>query len=151
MKLKPSENTKLYGMNHFFNEITNLFNEKKMPNKILLTGKKGLGKSTMAYHIVNYILSINEDYSYDTKKFTINDKNRSFKLIQNNSHPNFYNLWAHYLRIKKENFRQDLINCSKVIERLETQNDITRIKIYSEEEISCNVIFGSKIFKSRFC
>ena len=37
-----------------------LFNEKKMPNKILLTGKKGLGKSTMAYHIVNYILSKNE-------------------------------------------------------------------------------------------
>ena len=90
MKLKPSENTKLYGMNHFFNEITNLFNEKKMPNKILLTGKKGLGKSTMAYHIVNYILSKNEDCSYDTKNFTINDKNRSFKLIQNNSHPNFY-------------------------------------------------------------
>ncbi len=90
MKLKPSENTKLYGMDHFFNEITNLFNEKKMPNKILLTGKKGLGKSTMAYHIVNYILSKNEDCSYDTKNFTINDKNRSFRLIQNNSHPNFY-------------------------------------------------------------
>jgi len=49
------------------------------------------------------------------------DKLNNYK----NTHPNFYNLWAHYLRIKKENFRQDLINCSKVIERLETQNDIT--------------------------
>ena len=53
MNLKPSENTQLYGMNIFFNEIITLFNEKKMPTKILLSGKKGLGKSTLAYHIVN--------------------------------------------------------------------------------------------------
>ena len=92
MILKPSENTNLYGMDHFFNEITYLFDKKKMPNKILLTGKKGLGKSTMAYHIINYILSKNEDYIYDVKNFSINSKNRSFKLIQNNSHPNFYRI-----------------------------------------------------------
>ena len=43
MNLKPSENTQLYGMNIFFNEITSLYNKKKMPNKILLSGKKGAG------------------------------------------------------------------------------------------------------------
>ena len=36
------------------------------------------------------IFSINEDLKYDVNKFTINKENRSFKLIQNNSHPNFY-------------------------------------------------------------
>ena len=90
MNLNPSENTQLYGMNYFFNEITTLYNKKKMPTKILLTGKKGLGKSTMAYHIINYILSNNEDFKYDSNKLTINKENRSFKLLQNNSHPNFY-------------------------------------------------------------
>ena len=90
MKLKPSENTQLYGMSHFFNEITSLHDSKKMPSKILLTGKKGLGKSTLAYHIINYILSKNEKFNYDNKKFIINEKNKSFKLIQNNSHPNFH-------------------------------------------------------------
>ena len=90
MKLKPSENTRLYGMNHSFNEISNLYCQKKLPTKILLSGKRGLGKSTMAYHILNYILSEDEEFKYDTDNFIINEKNRSFKLLQNNSHPNFY-------------------------------------------------------------
>jgi DNA polymerase III subunit delta' len=92
MDLKPSENTNLFGMDSFFNEIISLHKKKMMPNKILLSGKKGLGKSTMAYHVINYILSISEDFTYDLNKFIINKENRSFKLLQNNSHPNFYTI-----------------------------------------------------------
>jgi DNA polymerase-3 subunit delta' len=90
MKLKPSENLNLYGMNLFFDEIINLYTQKKMPTKILLSGKKGLGKSTLAYHIINFILSIDEEFKYDSSNFIINENNRAFKLLQNNSHPNFY-------------------------------------------------------------
>ena len=90
MNLKPSQNIQLYGMNNFFNEITKLYNTDKMPTKILLSGKKGLGKSTLAYHIINYFLSNTEDLKYDSKNFTINKENRSFKLLLNDSHPNFY-------------------------------------------------------------
>ena len=90
MELKPSVNTKLYGMKHFFNEISSLYNQKKMPTKILLSGKKGLGKSTLAYHIINYILSTGEEFKYNCSNFIINENNRAFKLLQNNSHPNFY-------------------------------------------------------------
>jgi len=90
MNLIPSENTQLYGMNNFFNEIITLHNKKKMPTKILLSGKKGLGKSTLAYHIINYILSTNEKFEYDSRKLIINKDNRSYKLLQNKTHPNFY-------------------------------------------------------------
>ena len=90
MNLIPSENTQLFGMSKFFNEIITLHNQKKMPTKILLSGKKGLGKSTLAYHIINYILSTNEKFEYDSRKFIINKDNRSFKLLQNKTHPNFY-------------------------------------------------------------
>jgi DNA polymerase-3 subunit delta' len=90
MNLKPSENIKLFGMNDFFHDIARLYNQKKMPTKILLSGKKGLGKSTLAYHIVNYILSNTENFKYDLGTLTINENNRSFKLLKNNSHPNFY-------------------------------------------------------------
>ena len=90
MNLKSSENQHLFGVNSFFNEIINLYNQKKMPNKILLSGKKGLGKSTLAYHIINYILSKGEDYEYIIEEFKINKENRSYKLVQNNTHPNFY-------------------------------------------------------------
>ena len=90
MNLKPSENRQLYGMNFVFNDIIKLYHKKKMPNKILLSGKKGLGKSTLAFHIINYILSNSEDFKYDLNSFTINKENKSFKLVQNNLHPNFY-------------------------------------------------------------
>ena len=90
MHLKPSENTELFGMSNFFNNFKMLYDNKKMPNKILLSGKKGLGKSTLAYHLINYILSQDEDCKYDSNKFTINKENKSYKLVQNHSHPNFY-------------------------------------------------------------
>ena len=41
-----------------FNNNKNNINEKKFPNKILLSGQKGSGKCTMAYHLINFILSI---------------------------------------------------------------------------------------------
>ena len=71
MDLKPSENTNLFGMDSFFNEIISLHKKKMMPNKILLSGKKGLGKSTLAYHIINCILSFDEDHFYDEKNYKI--------------------------------------------------------------------------------
>lgn len=88
--MKPSTQSELFGMEKFFNEIINLYNKKKLPNKILLTGNKGLGKSTLAYHLINYILSNNEDHKYDTDNFKINENNKSFILLKKNCHPNFY-------------------------------------------------------------
>jgi DNA polymerase-3 subunit delta' len=90
MNLEPSENTSIYGYKYFFNEIIELYNNGKMPNKILLSGKKGSGKSTFAYHLVNFFLSKDEELKYDLIKNKINSENKSYKLLQNNSHPNFY-------------------------------------------------------------
>ena len=90
MNLEPSANTSIYGYKYFFNEIIQLYNNRKMPNKILLSGKKGSGKATFAYHLVNFFLSKDEELKYDLIENKINSENRSFKLLQNNSHPNFY-------------------------------------------------------------
>ena len=89
MSLKPSNQTNLYGLDFYFQDFINLFNKNKLPNKILLSGYKGIGKSTLAYHLINYVLSKGEDYSYDFKNNKINSDNKSYKLIQNSSHPNF--------------------------------------------------------------
>ena len=90
MNLEPSENTSIYGYKYFFNEIIQLYNNRKMPNKILLSGKKGSGKSTFAYHLVNFFLSKNEEFKYNLTENKINPENKSFKLLQGSSHPNFY-------------------------------------------------------------
>jgi DNA polymerase-3 subunit delta' len=90
MNVKPILQTKLYGLKINFEEIVNLFNLNKLPSKILLSGSKGCGKSTLAYHFINYIFSINENNSYNIKLNEINPNNNSFKLIKNGSHPNFH-------------------------------------------------------------
>ena len=90
MNLEPSENTSIYGYRYFFSEITELYNNRKMPNKILLSGKKGSGKATFAYHLVNFFLSKNEEFKYNLTENKINSENKSFKLLQSSSHPNFY-------------------------------------------------------------
>ena len=58
---------RLFGHYEIFDTLKNLYLNKKFPNKIILSGEKGIGKCTLAYHIINYILSINEDHNYDTK------------------------------------------------------------------------------------
>ena len=90
MNINPSLQTKLFGLDKIFSEIINLINLQKLPTKILLSGPKGSGKATMAYHIVNYVFSKNENHPYNLKFNEININNKSFKLIKNGTHPNFH-------------------------------------------------------------
>ena len=89
MNLNPANQLSLYGHHSEFCNFIDLYKNKKLPNKILLSGEKGIGKSTLAYHVINHILSFDEDHSYDEKNFRINPENKSFKLILNKSNPNF--------------------------------------------------------------
>ena len=89
MNLSANNQTDLYGLEDQFYEFVKLYNNKKLPNKILLSGQKSIGKCTLAYHLINFILSQNEEFSYNLENLTINQENKSFKLIQNGSNPNF--------------------------------------------------------------
>ena len=83
-------NKKIYGYDDLFNFFIKLDGEERIPNKFILSGNKGIGKSTFAYHLINYILSKNEKDKYDTINYKINDENRSYKLIKDLTHPNFF-------------------------------------------------------------
>ena len=90
MNLDPSTQRFLFEHGSIFDTLSKLYKENKLPNKILLSGERGIGKSTLAYHIINFILSENEEFSYDSKNYQINLDNKSYKLVQNKSSPNFY-------------------------------------------------------------
>ncbi len=89
MHIKPQLQQSLFGHQKIFDTLKKLQLNKKLPNKILLSGEQGIGKCTLAYHLINYILSINEDFNYDIKNYKINTENKSFKLLLNKSSPNF--------------------------------------------------------------
>ena len=90
MNLDPKNQIKLLGFSNLFNHLVNLLESKRFPNKILISGPKGIGKSTFAYHIINYLFSKDEKNSYNINNYEINSKNRSFNLVKNLSHPNFF-------------------------------------------------------------
>ena len=92
MNLKPENQLSLFGHHAISLNFIKLYENNKLPNKILLSGEKGIGKSTLAYHIINQILSSDEDLSYDSENFRINSDNRSFKLVTNKSNPNFISI-----------------------------------------------------------
>ncbi len=86
--LEPFNQTKLYNLDLYLNELIRLYKKNIYPNKILLSGQKGIGKSTLAFHFINYILTLNEEYKYDIQNFEINIKSPEFKTIQNKSNTN---------------------------------------------------------------
>ena len=87
--LKPINQIELFGLNNFFNELVKLDNLGKFPSKIFFSGQKGIGKSTLAYHFINFVLSKNEKFSYDLSNLKINIENPSFRTVLNGSNPNF--------------------------------------------------------------
>lgn len=89
MNLNPINQCKLYGYGNILSTLNNLYSQSILPNKILFSGQKAMGKSTLAYHLINCILSKGEDYEYDIENFEINSNNRSYLLTQNGSNPNF--------------------------------------------------------------
>jgi DNA polymerase-3 subunit delta' len=89
MKYHSSNQLNLFGHDALFLELVGLYTNGNFPNKILLSGEKGIGKCTLAYHITNFILSSDEEFKYETNNLKINPYNKSFKLIQNKSNPNF--------------------------------------------------------------
>ena len=46
MNTEPITQRKIYGLDYYFNEIVDLYNNNKLPNKILLSGPKCNVKST---------------------------------------------------------------------------------------------------------
>tara|TARA_Y100001970_G_scaffold292907_1_gene436535 strand:- start:1823 stop:2746 length:924 start_codon:yes stop_codon:yes gene_type:complete len=115
MKLIPEQQINLYCYDNIMKYLTSIIDNNTFPNKVIFYGQKGIGKSTIAYHIINYIFSKNEDNNYDLNNFRINEENRSFNLIINKSHPNFFHI---SLKDEKKNIeisqiREMILFCNK--------------------------------------
>ena len=110
-----SIDTKLIGHNLNFKNLINLYKNNLLPNKILLSGNKGIGKSIFASHIVNYITSENEKYNYDLNNYKININNKSYILFNKNSHPNIFKISK---KIDKQN-----IDISQIRKMIQFQNN----------------------------
>ena len=47
--MEPREQTNLFGYSKEFNNIINIYNSGKLPNKIIFSGKKGLANQLLLF------------------------------------------------------------------------------------------------------
>jgi len=88
--IEPLNQRFLFNYEKNFNHFIKLYKKKILPNTILITGQKGIGKSTFVFHLTNYLLSLHEDNKYMLDNFSISQNNLSFKLVNKGFHPNFF-------------------------------------------------------------
>ena len=126
----------LYGYENYFNYFVKLFMNKNVPNTILFSGPKGSGKSTFAYHLINYFLSKNENNAYSIKNFSIDRNNSSFKHLINNTHPNFFLIENNFLEndIKIEQIKKLL----KFLNKSTYSKDLKIVLIDNAEDLNLN-------------
>ena len=109
------KNNKIIGHNYLFHHLIELYQKNVLPNKILISGKKGIGKFLFSCHFVNYILSQDEEYKYILKNFEINSQNKSYILFKKNIHPNIFLL--------TKNNDKKYIEVSQIREMINFQNN----------------------------
>ena len=140
----PKYQNQLFGYENYFKSFVTLFNKGKLPNVILLSGQKGIGKSTFAYHFINYLLSLNETNNYSLDAFRIKPANKSFINICNNTHPNFISLDSEspLKNIKIDNVR----NIIKFLNKSTYSTDFKIVLIDNVENL--NIYSSNSLLKS---
>ena len=92
----PINSLQLFGLKEYFINFVNLYKNKKLPKIILLSGDKGIGKFTLSFHLVNYILSSNSKFPYNYEKLMINIDSPFYKKILLNIQENFNYIGNNY-------------------------------------------------------
>ena len=134
--LFSKNNLYLYGYKNYFELFIKMFENKMLPHTILLTGQKGIGKSTFVYHFVNFILSKNEKYQYSVDKHLIDENNLSYQFVTKSSHTNFFLLDSNTL---DENIKIDQVrSLTKFLNKSTYLDDIKLILIDNADLLNIN-------------
>ena len=121
----------LFGLKECFINFVNLYKNKKLPKIILLSGDKGIGKFTLSFHLVNYILSLNTKLPYNYEKLMINIDSPFYKKILLNIQENFNYIGNNY---SKKIGIEDIRNIKKKFNNTPL-NSLPRFTILDDVEL----------------
>ena len=100
----PKNSLILYELKEKLNFLIKLYDLKKLPKVLMISGKKGIGKFTLINHFLNYIYDRD---NYDLNKNTINDKTKFYIQYLNNIFPNIIYLSGdNFKNVKVEDIRE---------------------------------------------
>ena len=91
----PKKTDVLFEYKKDLNFLINLYNDKKFPRIIMISGKKGLGKFTLVNHFLNYVFAKD---SYDLNK-------QSFDINSSFYKKNLTNTFENIIYLQGDNFK----------------------------------------------
>lgn len=123
----------IFGFDNFYNEIKNLFLNKKLHHCNLISGEKGIGKASFIYNFASLILSQKENNLFENQE-------KIFKLVSNRSHPDLLILDIDSLNEKNEEntSKKQEINVSQtrnIIGNLKFTNVMSKNKVFIIDSI----------------
>ena len=93
----------LFGLGDRLDFFIKLYDSKKLPKVLMISGKKGVGKFTLINHFLSYIYDKN---NYDLQNNSINDETSFYKQYLNNIFPNIiYLSGANFKNVKVNDIR----------------------------------------------
>ncbi len=91
----PIHSLNLFGLKKEFNSLCSLYNKKKLPNVLMLSGSKGSGKSTLVNHFLYYL--------FDKNNY---DKNNTILLETSNLHKQYEKgIFQNIIRINGSDYK----------------------------------------------
>lgn len=126
--LDTKNSLELYGLDNYLDNLISLFEKKKFPKILLLTGAKGLGKNTLINHFLSYVF---DKENYNIEKKIINNNAKYLNLYKNNVFENIIYLQGDSNnKIKIEDARNLK---SKILKR--SSNNLPRFIILDDIEL----------------
>ncbi len=117
---------KLYGLKKHLLELIGLFDFNKLPKILMLSGKKGQGKFTLAHHLLSYIF---DKKNYNLNILEINESNMLFKNIKENDNQNIIYYNCTDKNVKIDDIRKLRVNLQKT-----SINNSNRFIIFDDVE-----------------
>ncbi len=75
----PKKSLQLFGLEKNFNFLSSLYLKDKLPKVLMLSGFKGIGKSTLINHL---LFSIFDKQNYNKTKYTLSDSSSLYKKLE---------------------------------------------------------------------
>ena len=117
---EPKNSINLYGLEKDFNFLSSLYSIKKLPKVLMITGFRGIGKSTLINH---FMYSIFDKKNYEIKNLIYTKSSTFYNQFKNNIFQNIiYVKGANFKSLKVDDIRSLKKNISQtsiiLIERM---------------------------------
>ena len=127
----PKNSMSLFGLQDKFDLLNNLYKQKKLPKVLMLSGKKGSGKSTLINH---FLISIFDKINYDFKNYYISSSSNLLNQFKNG-------IFSNIIYIKGSDFKSVKIDDIRSLKSKIFQSTIlnnSRFIIFDDVELFNN-------------